>query len=62
MLFNALYLYVSDILLTHTHTHTGADLYKVRVPARVSYKINNNRQDLQRDFTKSLCRSCRVWN
>ena len=54
-IFNALYLAVSDILLTHTHTHrrtvANISLIFFRVRAREAHRNLNK----QRAFRSSLC-------
>ena len=58
LLFNALYLSISDILLTHTHTHrrTVAD-FSLKCFLNLSYaredsRVNSNKQRAQQS---SLC-------
>ena len=50
LLFNALYLSISDILLTHTHTHTSHLVYLSY--AREDSRVNSNKQRAQQS---SLC-------
>ena len=54
LLFNALYLSISDILLTHTHTHrTWCSKYFLNLSyAREDSRVNSNKQRAQQS---SLC-------
>ena len=54
--FNALYLHISEKVLTHTHTHTHRtwrrDILGLRLRARVRHALNTYKQ---RAFRSSLC-------